>query len=68
MHSKAGSRNLVVDVRPPAGSITSLTLEVNSSGRGGDFSFLVGTSACELFRVQCTPQVRLGSPGRPVVT
>eukprot|EP00891_Asterochloris_glomerata_P001613 jgi/Astpho2/1613/Aster-07933 len=38
------------------GSITSLTLEGSSSGRGGDFSFLVGTSACELFRVQCTPQ------------
>ena len=60
MHRKAGSRSLADDVWPPAGSITSLTLESTSSGRGGDFSFLVGTSACELFRVQCTPQVRRG--------
>lgn len=59
MHGNAGSQNLAAFVCPPAGSITSLTLEGSSSGRGGDFSFLVGTSACELFRVQCTPQVRL---------
>ena len=59
MLGQAGSRKLADDACPPAGSITSLTLESNSSGRGSDFSFLVGTSACELFRVQCTPQVRL---------
>ena len=65
MHGKAGPRNLAGDVCPPAGSITSLTLESNSSGRGGEFSFLVGTSACELFRVQCTPQVRLDQLAAP---
>ena len=62
MHGKAGSRALADDACAPAGAITSLTLEGSSSGRGGDFSFLVATSACELFRVQCSPQVRLGRP------